>query len=103
LAIVCFGVLGAFDFSHCFSLPWFSVIERAALAGCMKSVRAAGHLFELQRPDGVILATSNALHMEHTLACIEAHMAALIEKPLAYRDDVDPVRTIRRAVILEVL
>lgn len=58
--------------------------------------------FELQRPDGVILATSNALHVEHALACIDAHMAALIEKPLAHHDDVDPVRTIRRAVILEV-
>lgn len=36
------------------------------------------------KPDGVILATPNALHVEQTLQCIEAGVAALIEKPVAH-------------------
>ena len=41
-------------------------------------------LFAAQRPDGVILATPNALHVEQAIACIEAGVAALVEKPVAH-------------------
>lgn len=41
-------------------------------------------LFAAQQVDGVILATPNQLHVEQALACVEAGVGALIEKPLAH-------------------
>ncbi len=40
-------------------------------------------LLAADRPDGVILATPNLLHLEHALVCIEAGVAILLEKPIA--------------------
>jgi predicted dehydrogenase len=40
-------------------------------------------LFTAQRPDGVILATPNRLHVAQALECIAAGIAALVEKPVA--------------------
>jgi predicted dehydrogenase len=40
-------------------------------------------LLEKHRPDAVVLATPNALHVEHALQCIEAGLPALLEKPIA--------------------
>jgi predicted dehydrogenase len=37
-------------------------------------------LFAHERPDGVILATPNGLHLEHGLTCIAAGVPTLIEK-----------------------
>ena len=45
--------------------------------------RSLDELFEKSRPDGVILATPNQLHVEHALKCIEAGVPMLLEKPLA--------------------
>jgi predicted dehydrogenase len=35
------------------------------------------------RPDGVVLATPNQLHVEHALICINAGVPQLLEKPIA--------------------
>lgn len=56
------------DFAGRHGLPWHGDVE-AMLAG--------------NRPDGVLVATPNQLHVEHGLACLAAGLPTLIEKPLA--------------------
>jgi predicted dehydrogenase len=41
-------------------------------------------MFDAQRPDGVILATPNALHVEQGLECVAAGVPALVEKPVGH-------------------
>jgi predicted dehydrogenase len=41
-------------------------------------------LFAQDRPDGVILATPNQMHVEQALACIAARLPVLVEKPVAH-------------------
>lgn len=36
------------------------------------------------RPDGIILATPNSVHVEQALACVRAGVAVLVEKPVAH-------------------
>jgi predicted dehydrogenase len=41
-------------------------------------------MFAGGKPDGVVLATPNLLHVEHALECIRAGIPALVEKPVAH-------------------
>ncbi|CAB3775973.1 Glucose--fructose oxidoreductase [Paraburkholderia ultramafica] len=45
--------------------------------------RTLDELLERDRPDGVILATPNQLHVEHALICLAAGVPTLLEKPIA--------------------
>jgi predicted dehydrogenase len=45
--------------------------------------RDLGAVLDEQRPEGVILATPNALHVEQALQCVAAGVPALVEKPVA--------------------
>lgn len=40
-------------------------------------------LFAKDRPDGVVLATPNQLHVPHAMRCLEARVPMLLEKPIA--------------------
>jgi predicted dehydrogenase len=44
--------------------------------------QSLNELFAKNRPDGVIVATPNKLHLEHALRCIEAGVPMLLEKPI---------------------
>nr|WP_175800096.1 Gfo/Idh/MocA family oxidoreductase [Burkholderia anthina] len=46
--------------------------------------RTLDALFSACRPDGVVLATPNHLHVEQALECIVAGVPALVEKPVAH-------------------
>jgi predicted dehydrogenase len=55
---------------------------QADAAGVPLYASLAG-LFAQGKPDGVILATPNALHVPHALECIQARVPILLEKPIA--------------------
>jgi len=44
-------------------------------------------MLDAERPDGVIVATPNSLHVQHGLECVEHRDPVLVEKPIA--DSVD--------------
>lgn len=50
-------------------VPWFATLEA---------------LLATTQPDGVVLATPNAMHVSQALQCIEANVPVLVEKPVAH-------------------
>ena len=56
------------DVAHACATPWFPDFAT---------------MLATHRPDGMVIATPNQLHVEHGLACVAAGIPALIEKPIA--------------------
>ncbi|HET9047195.1 MAG TPA: Gfo/Idh/MocA family oxidoreductase, partial [Casimicrobiaceae bacterium] len=67
----------------------------AAKAG-VPLYRSLDELIAKDRPDGVILATPNQLHVEHASLCIDAGLPMLLEKPIASTVE-EGERLVRRA------
>ena len=59
-------------------------------------------LLAQDRPDGIVLATPNALHVPQALQCLDAGLAVLLEKPIA-PTVADAQRLVRHAGIGRVL
>lgn len=78
------------EIGKCSSTVLASIVDVSPRAA--EVARAAGvalhaslaDLFTKDRPDGVIVATPNQLHVEQGLECIAAGVPALIEKPVAH-------------------
>ncbi len=51
---------------------------------CVPLYDSLAELFTKDKPDGVVLATPNPLHVEQGLQCIDAGVAMMIEKPIAH-------------------
>ena len=79
----------------------FGVIDPAPSAGAALARRGITHFSDLDallaagRPDGIIIATPNHLHVEHCTACIDARLPLLVEKPIS--DTLAGARTIEAA------
>lgn len=59
----------AHTLSQSLKVPYFQSLEKLLSQG---------------RPDGVILATPNAMHVKQALQCLDAGVPVLIEKPIAH-------------------
>jgi predicted dehydrogenase len=62
--------------------PSPAAADVAARAG-VPLYASLGELLSRDRPDGVVLATPNALHVPQALQCIGASLPVLLEKPIA--------------------
>jgi predicted dehydrogenase len=62
--------------------PSPAAAEIAAKAG-VPHYASLDELLASDKPDGVVLATPNKLHVAHALQCIDAGLPTLLEKPIA--------------------
>lgn len=92
IALVGTGFIGKRHIGFLRSRPVFDLIAAADPApGAAPYLKEQGvpHfpdyrvMLEQERPDGVIVATPNNLHEEVALACIEAGIPAVVEKPIS--------------------
>ena len=59
------------------------VADAVASAASVPLFRTLDDLLNHDRPDGIVLATPNQLHVPQALQCIEAGIPCLLEKPIA--------------------
>lgn len=93
IAILGAGLIGR---QHMLRLQASASCELAAVVDPVPAARAVASeagvpyfenladLFARARPDGVIIGTPNALHVQQALECLAADVPALIEKPVAH-------------------
>ena len=62
--------------------PFSAAVDVAARAGVPLYI-SLEELLAKDRPDGVILATPNPLHVPQALQCIAAGVPVMVEKPIA--------------------
>ena len=62
--------------------PSPNAVEIAAKAG-VPLYKSLDEMLGKDRPDGIVLATPNQLHVEHAMVCINAGVPQLLEKPIA--------------------
>ena len=62
--------------------PGAAGVQIAEQNGCILHESIESMLAE-DKPDGVIIATPNTLHVEQALQCIDQNIAVLVEKPIA--------------------
>lgn len=65
-----------------FADPFAAAVDVAAKAG-VPLYTSLEELLEKDRPDGVILATPNPLHVSQALMCMAAGVPVMVEKPIA--------------------
>lgn len=81
--------------------PAPSAAELARAAGVPLYASLAA-LFAAAKPDGVVIATPNRMHVPQALECVEAGVPALVEKPVAdtYADGLRLCETAEAAGVL---
>ena len=101
IAVMGAGQIGKRRAEHIVAAPeaaLFGIIDPAPAAGALAAALGApwftsfAAMLAHGRPDAVIVATPNQMHVAHGLACIEAGLPVLIEKPLA--DDLIGAQTL---------
>lgn len=80
---------------HAIVDPTMAAKELAAQQNCAWHSDLASYL-EDHRPDGIIIATPNQMHVEQGLICVDAGIPALVEKPIADNPD-DAERLVKTA------
>ena len=84
IAVAGAGLIGR---AHIAALQGSPTCELSAIVDPSPAVNASfisiDELLRKDRPDGVVLATPNPLHVPQTLQCIEAGLPVLLEKPVA--------------------
>lgn len=92
LAVIGAGLIGARHAEHIAAHPEADLAAIADPAPAGRALAEAkgcpwfadpGEMLAAMRPEGVIVATPNRMHVEHGLACIAAGVPVLVEKPIA--------------------
>lgn len=95
LAVLGAGLIGRRHIQHVLAEPMAelsAIVDPSDLGKALAAECGVGwaaslqHLLEVQRPDGLVVATPNQVHVQNGLEAIAAGLPALIEKPIA--DDV---------------